>query len=408
MTLAPTHGHMTDGALTEKLASSTVDASNAVSLPPEMYRSQAIFDWERAEIFMKEWLCVGRSTDFAGIGDYKSLELVGEPIIVVRSGDGLRAFSAVCRHRGMIITVDVNAGNDAWTKPQPESRGNCPRAFRCPYHYWQYDHKGQLISAPEMDRSDGFKEADVKLPALSVEEWQGFVFVNFDPKAKPLTPRLAPVMGLIKNWGVDAMVGPDAFRMPEVPWNWKIMHENSIEAYHVDRLHFPKHFVLPSSGYLPSPYSDDDVVITTALKATKPNFALNPLGNTLFPPLDALTDEERQISYWIFVPPTLLIGLNSDSVFYRIVYPRTVDSTDIRQSYLVPKKYLGLPLYHDLVGMASDFHIHLNWQDHMVNSSIQRGMQSRYAPRGRYSWQEGTLVDFNRWLAKRYAGFDGK
>ncbi|MSO38690.1 MAG: Rieske (2Fe-2S) protein, partial [Acidimicrobiia bacterium] len=208
MTLAPAREDIeTDGALNEKLASSTMDPARAVSLPPEMYRSQAIFEWERSEIFMKEWLCVGRSTDFTGVGDYKSLELVGEPIIVVRGEDGLHAFSAVCRHRGMIITVDVDAGKDAWMKPQPESKGNCPRAFRCPYHFWQYDLKGQLISAPEMERSEGFNPANVKLPALAIEEWQGFVFVNFNPQAKPLSPRLAPVMGLIKNWGIDEMVG---------------------------------------------------------------------------------------------------------------------------------------------------------------------------------------------------------
>ena len=32
----------------------------------------------------------------------------------------------------------------------------------------------------------------------------------------------------------------------------------------------------------------------------------------------------------------------------------------------------------------------------------QRGRNSHLAPRGRYSWQEETLVQFNRWLVKRY------
>ena len=38
------------------------------------------------------------------------------------------------------------------------------------------------------------------------------------------------------------------------------------------------------------------------------------------------------------------------------------------------------------------------WVDEMT----QRGLNSRFAPRGRYSWQEETLVQFNRWLVKRY------
>src|SRR6185295_2522002 len=117
MTTTPARDdNATHESLTENLALSTLDPSRALSLPPEMYRSEAIFQWERREIFMKEWLCVGRTADFMNVGDYKSLELVGEPIVIVRGSDGLHAFSAVCRHRGMIITVDVNAGSDAWTK----------------------------------------------------------------------------------------------------------------------------------------------------------------------------------------------------------------------------------------------------------------------------------------------------
>jgi hypothetical protein len=29
-------------------------------------------------------------------------------------------------------------------------------------------------------------------------------------------------------------------------------------------------------------------------------------------------------------------------------------------------------------------------------------MHSRFAARGRYSWQEASHVDFNRWLVQRY------
>ena len=33
---------------------------------------------------------------------------------------------------------------------------------------------------------------------------------------------------------------------------------------------------------------------------------------------------------------------------------------------------------------------------------VQRGLRSRFAPRGRYSWQEESHVQFNRWLVDRY------
>jgi hypothetical protein len=41
-------------------------------------------------------------------------------------------------------------------------------------------------------------------------------------------------------------------------------------------------------------------------------------------------------------------------------------------------------------------------QDRDATTKVQRGMHSRFAERGRYSWQEETHVQFNRWLVQRY------
>ena len=50
-------------------------------------------------VFAHEWLCVGRESRIADVGDY-STSVNGEPIIVARAKDGsVRAFSAICQHR---------------------------------------------------------------------------------------------------------------------------------------------------------------------------------------------------------------------------------------------------------------------------------------------------------------------
>jgi hypothetical protein len=41
-------------------------------------------------------------------------------------------------------------------------------------------------------------------------------------------------------------------------------------------------------------------------------------------------------------------------------------------------------------------------QDQDATTKVQRGMRSRFAARGRYSWQEASHVQFNRWLVQRY------
>jgi hypothetical protein len=41
-------------------------------------------------------------------------------------------------------------------------------------------------------------------------------------------------------------------------------------------------------------------------------------------------------------------------------------------------------------------------QDMHVDELVQQGLRSRFAPRGRYSWQEGAQGQFNHWLVPRY------
>ncbi len=41
-------------------------------------------------------------------------------------------------------------------------------------------------------------------------------------------------------------------------------------------------------------------------------------------------------------------------------------------------------------------------QDQDATRRVQNGLDSRFAARGRYSWQEESHVQFNKWLVQRY------
>src|SRR3546814_6765223 len=74
-------------------------------------------------------------------GDYMTLRLVGEPVIISRTRDGrISASYNMCVHRGVEVA---------------EGRGNT-RAFKCPYHGWIYDLEGKLTGAAHMTDSAGF------------------------------------------------------------------------------------------------------------------------------------------------------------------------------------------------------------------------------------------------------------
>ena len=46
-----------------------------------------------------------------------------------------------------------------------------------------------------------------------------------------------------------------------------------------------------------------------------------------------------------------------------------------------------------------------NDQDVVADTAVQKGLRSRFAPRGRFSWKETTVVQLNRWLYQRYRAY---
>jgi phenylpropionate dioxygenase-like ring-hydroxylating dioxygenase large terminal subunit len=75
---------------------------DAFTMPGEFYTSPAFLELEREQLFRRKWVCLGRAEEIPAAGDYLATELVGEPIILVRTpADEIKALSNVCRHRAM-------------------------------------------------------------------------------------------------------------------------------------------------------------------------------------------------------------------------------------------------------------------------------------------------------------------
>ena len=63
-------------------------------------------------------------------------------------------------------------------------------AVKCPYHAWSYAFDGSLIGTPNVGKDEVDRDA-LGLWPVSVETWQGFVFVHLDPDPAPLERWLA-------------------------------------------------------------------------------------------------------------------------------------------------------------------------------------------------------------------------
>ena len=396
------------GITVGSLRQSSGSFTEAVGLPPAVYSDPEFHRFEMDAVFGADWLCVGRQEQIPGVGDYLSVTRAGEPLIVVRSKDSsIRVMSAVCQHRAMCITASVDRTDDDMLAP-PDLESGTTRQFRCPYHYWVYDLDGQLVGAPEMSQTLGFDMADVQLPSLPVEVWNGFVFTNFDPNAEPLAPRLAKLDAVLTNYAVESLVTVDPVTIPDVPFNWKIMIENFMEMYHNSRLHRGIHEFAPSSGAWYSDPDPGDVAMFGFNETIEPDGGFNPTFKALFPPLPGTTIEERQRVVFALVAPSLLMGFQSDSAFWFYVDPTGPTTHALSMAYIFPTSTVDLPDFGETLEEAIAGVSNFNRQDMPTNVSVQLGMQSRFAPRGRYAWQEGVLAQFNTWLVSRYEAADQK
>ncbi|MGD9925736.1 MAG: aromatic ring-hydroxylating dioxygenase subunit alpha, partial [Pseudorhodoplanes sp.] len=182
---------------------------SARHLPGDVYTSPEVLELERDCLFMRHWLCVGREEELTNVGDYLTLRVLGEPVLVVRKDpQTIAAYSNVCRHRG----VEVASGN-----------GNA-QSFVCPYHAWTYSLDGQLESAPLMRHSDLNREL-CRLPQLRVGTWRGTVFVNFDPKAPSLEEWMQPFEQTFGFLQPDRCALADKLVI-DLDCNWKFVNEN--------------------------------------------------------------------------------------------------------------------------------------------------------------------------------------
>ena len=162
--------------------------TSCLSLTPDAYLSEELATLEVRTIFERSWLCVGREEYAPQPGDYYTIDVMGEPVAIVRGTDNiLRALNTVCRHRAMPVVT---------------GKGNASR-FVCPYHSWVYATDGRLIGAPHMEESLVFNRAACSLPEYRLESWKGFLFVNLDDDAAPLQVTMASMERATGNYRIE-------------------------------------------------------------------------------------------------------------------------------------------------------------------------------------------------------------
>ena len=204
-----------------------------------VYTDPQVFAAEMERIFERTWVYVGHESELPAAGDYKTVVVGTQPLILSRHEDGrIYCLFNRCRHRGAVVCR--------------QERGHS-NFFRCRYHNWVYANNGDLIG---MSQSTGYPDDFDKsryglVEAPRLENFRGPLFVNLSDEGPGFADYIAPVRRYIEYWLGRSPVEEVEVSLPahryEYPGNWKLQAENGFDGYHGNYVHLSWQRVLALS-----------------------------------------------------------------------------------------------------------------------------------------------------------------
>ncbi|MFN4157704.1 MAG: aromatic ring-hydroxylating oxygenase subunit alpha [Gemmobacter sp.] len=363
---------------TEELRATVgVPFAQARAMPKSVYTSPDFAALEQRHIFAREWLCAGRAEALPNPGDYLTMTIAGEPVIVLRDGAGaVRAMSNVCRHRMSTLL---------------EGRGNA-RAIVCPYHAWTYNLDGSLRGAPAMAANEAFCKSDIALPQVRCTVWLGWILVTLNPQAPDPADRLAEVTALVGKYRMENYV--EAFR-EEFHWdtNWKVLAENFMESYHLPVCH---------AGTIGPTVDLMQMTCPEGLAAFNYHYITknDALDLTLAHPANTtLQGEDRRTTWLLSIYPALLITLSPGYFWYLSLTPDGPGRVNVLFGGGLAPEFVSDPLAQAHFARLKALLDDVNIEDKGCVERVYRGLCAGLSDPGPLSHLERPNYDFARYIA---------
>ena len=350
------------------------------ALPPFAYLDDAVFEAER-ELLLRDWFMVGRLTDFSP-GDYQSLEIAGQPILIWCGKDGeIRGFENVCRHRMAILAEGAGKGNH----------------ISCPFHGWTYASTGQLRAAPLLDNS---QIPEIHLPEFRIEIWQGFVFVCCNPDTDSIGPRLRGIGELTAPHEISQFTFSFVQHNTSiVNANWKLVMEIGLESYHFPFVH--RGTLAPRLKGIPGPPGNG--AWTVSVEPRK-----KPLPERDDEP-DSLTASQRETTYTFGIFPNTVFNIDVDNVVWFSVLPIDKNRSKVLYGVAARNKDCVRPLGATEVTSIEEYQ---NWGDQLGAEDNRMSERVQSGLRGRHAWPgllvktaEPCLLEMQRYLEANIPGY---
>jgi choline monooxygenase len=235
-------------------------------LEPRCYWSTEQHELELQAVFRPAWHLVGSASELSRPGDFKTFELLGQPVQLRRVENQWHAYSNVCVHRHCLLTSVPS--------------GNSPK-LRCQYHGWEYDQQGRTAHIPEPKNFAPWDRDANRLTKYRVETCGDLLFLCFEPDSPSLDESLGEGYETLKRLFSAPWRQAHAWST-DVEANWKVPIENSLEGYHIPCVH-PQTFKVA-----PTPERIHHVLGPRATSYTTPSVAPSRVESLLFAIEDVL------------------------------------------------------------------------------------------------------------------------
>ena len=198
-----------------------------------VYTDQAIFDREIESIFEKIWVYCGHESQIKNTGDYYTLQIGRQPMVMVRTDNGtIAVLYNRCPHRGVQLCASTS--------------GNAGTSLVCSYHAWSFHLNGRIKGIPLKRGYEGTRmgpdnpDCSMK-PAPRVDNYRGFVFASLANDGPSLLQFLGEAKIAFDDMCDRSPVGevevvPIRHRVMQHS-NWKFFMENQLDALHPSVTH---------------------------------------------------------------------------------------------------------------------------------------------------------------------------
>jgi Rieske 2Fe-2S family protein len=354
----------------------------ATMLPRAAFNEPSVLDWELEALFMNGWVCAGHADQVSERGQYLTVEIKGESILVIADDDGApHAFHNVCRHRGARLA------------DQPEGRMG---RLQCAYHAWCYGFDGNLKNAPHTDGIANFDKQVFGLHPVRSAVVEGLVLLDVSGEAPDPDQHLGDLRAHLERYKVGELRRTTRITY-DVQANWKAIAENYSECLHCPGVH-------PELNRLSHYLSGDTLTGSGAWCGG--SMTLSDGASTMAteggdghgrPAIEGT--DPRSILYFLLFPNTL-ISLHPDYVMLHTLWPQAPDRTHVVCEWFFEPRTVAAEGFDDSDAVA--FWDQVNREDWGVCELAQRGMRSRAYTPGRYTEQEDDVHAFDVMVAGRY------